>query len=245
MRNADEFPEPQQLGSWKEEMDTIANHIKRKACSNHALGVLEAGCGTEWELDLRGVRYTLTGIDIDKNALDIRKNQKDLDIAILGDLRTATLKESEYDVIYNSNVLEHIDGAEGVLENFVKWLKPGGVLILRMPNRDSVWGFLTRTTPFWFHVFYKKYIQGNKNAGKPGHDPFPTFFDKVVSRRGIYEFCEKHGLVIIAEYSVRYRPKNRRPLWFIQSWLAWIVHLASLKRLSVKFANLIYVIEQP
>jgi len=227
-------------------METVANHIKQKACNVGALNVLEAGCGMRWGLDLDGVQYTLTGVDIDQDALDIRKNKRgDLDIAILGDLRTVALKESAYDVIYNSYVLEHIDGAEDVLESFVRWLKPGGILILTIPNRNSALGFLTRITPFWFHVFYKKYVQGYKNAGKPGRAPFPTFYDEVVSRSGMHEFCEKHGLVMRAEYSVGHGSQNRWIFEFLESLLVWTVHLASFRRLSAKYACLIYVIEKP
>lgn len=245
MRNVGKFPEPQQLGSWKQEMDTIANHIKQKACSDRALSILEAGCGRKWGLDLEDVQYTLTGIDIDQSALDIRKNHKrDLDIIILGDLRTVALR-SEYDIIYCNYVLEHIDGAEGILENFARWLKPGGILILRIPNRDSAAGFLTRITPFWFHIFYKKYIQGFKNAGKPGYAPYPTFYDEVVSRSGIYEFCEKHGLSMRAEYSLGHQRKKRRVFVFLSRLLVWIVHLASFGGLSVKYSSLTYVIEKP
>lgn len=246
MRNKGKLPELQQLSSWKQEMDTIANHIRQKARSNCALSILEAGCGRRWGLDLESVQYTLTGVDIDKNALDIRKNhQRDLDVAILGDLRTVALKESEYDVIYCSYVLEHVDGAEGVLENFARWLKPGGILLLRIPNRESAIGFLTRVTPFWFHVFYKKYIEGYKNAGKPGYAPYRAFGDKVVSRSGIHEFCEKHELAIRAEYSSGRRRKDRRIFSFLSSLLVWIVHLASFGRLTVKYASLVYVIEKP
>ena len=246
MWDAGRFPRPQQLGSWVEEMDTMANHIKQEAVSKGALNILEAGCGAEWGLDLEGVQYTLTGVDIDKDGLDIRMTQRrDLDIAILGDLRTVSLKESEYDVIYSSWVLEHIDGAEGVLENFLRWLKPGGILMLRIPNRDSARGFLTKITPFWFHVLYAKLILGDKNAGKPWHAPFPTYFDKVVSRSGIYEFCKKHGLVIKAEYAGGLGRKNRWIFLFLSNLIVWILHLASFTRLSVKNAILIYIIVKP
>jgi SAM-dependent methyltransferase len=245
MLDTDKSSKPQKLSSHKEERDTIANHIKQKACSNYALDILDAGCGRKWGLDLDGIQYTLTGVDNDKDFLDIRSNkQRDLDIAILGDLRTVTLEESHYDVIYNSYVLEHIDGAEGVLKNFVRWLKPGGILILIIPNRDSAKGFLTRMTPFWFHIFYKRYVKKKKDAGKPGHDFFPTFFDKVVSRRGIHEFCKKHGLVIRAEYSAGHGRKFRWVTRILSRLLIWIVHLGSFQRLSAKYANLIYVIEK-
>ncbi len=121
MWGSGKLTEPQRLGSWAEEMDVMAHHIKQKAISKGILNILEAGCGTRWALDLEGVDYTLMGVDIDKNALDIRKNnQRDLDIAIIGDLCNVRLRDNEYDVIYSSYVLEHVNGAEGVLENFMR-----------------------------------------------------------------------------------------------------------------------------
>ena len=157
--------------------------IKQKAVDGSPLEILEAGCGQRWYLNLNEIEYKLTGADLDKDALEIREKKfQDLDQGILGDLRTINLEENKYDVIYNSFVLEHIQNAEQVLNNFFKWLKPGGILILSIPDRNSVFGFVTRVTPFSFHVFYRKYIQGDKNAGKPGFEPYPTFYDKIVSR---------------------------------------------------------------
>ncbi len=185
-------------------------------------------------------------MDIDKNELAIRKNQQgDLDISILGDLRDVILKENEYDVIYNSYVLEHIDGAERVLENFFRWLKPGGILILRIPNRDSVRGFLTWVAPFWVHLLYVKYILGDKDGGKPGHGPFPTYFDKVVSRSGIYTFCKKQGLTIKAEYSCGIRRGRRQIDTLLTNLMTGIIYLASFTKLTAKHPILIYVIEKP
>jgi SAM-dependent methyltransferase len=245
MPDAFKSSKPQKLCSEREEKAIIANHIKQKARCHDALSILEAGCGKKWGLDLEGIQYTLTGIDIDEKALNFRVNkQKDLDISIHGDLRTVALEDSHYDVIYNSNVLEHINGAERVLEKFERWLKPGGILILIIPNRDSVKGFLTRITPFWFHIFYKRYIIGKKNAGKPNHGPFPTFFDKVVSIKGIYEFCESHDLFIKAEYSAGHGRNFRWITQILSRLIIWVVHLGSFKRLSASHGHLIYVIEK-
>jgi SAM-dependent methyltransferase len=245
MQKTSKHPEPHHLSSWKDLTEILSNYIKQKASSGVDLEILEAGCGTKWGLDLRDVQYTLTGVDIDSDALNIRKSQSgDLEVAILGDLRTVDLQENWYDVIYNAFVLEHVAGAEYVLKNFMRWLKPGGILILFIPDRDSAKGFLTRILPFWLHVFYKKYIQGVKNAGKPGFDPFPTFFDKVVSRNGIYEFCEQHDLVIRKEYSYKLKATNYQILDFLSNLLLVIIHLVSFGRLSVKYGDLIYIIEK-
>jgi ubiquinone/menaquinone biosynthesis C-methylase UbiE len=126
----------------------------------------------------------LTGIDLDEKALEIRENiTKDLDETILGDLTKLDLEANKFDAIYSSYVLEHIDHAELVMQKFCQWLKPGGLNLLQIPDRDSVFGLITRTTPFFLHVLYKQYIQGNRNAGLPGCEPYPTYYHKVVSRK--------------------------------------------------------------
>jgi SAM-dependent methyltransferase len=237
--------EPQKLASWRAERDVIEGLIRRKAQGVGALNVLEAGCGTSWGLDLKGISYTLTGVDIDKAALDIRVSlSKDIDHAILGDLRSVVLEPAQFDVIYNSYVLEHVEGAELVLSNFARWLKPGGVLILIIPNRDSVKGFITRMTPFWVHVLFKKYVQGEATAGKPGHAPFPTLFDEVVSRHGISDFCERHGFILKEEYSVGHGRPVKPVFQYLSLLIVWSVQLASFGTLTATHSDLMYVLEK-
>ena len=238
------FMKPSPVGSWTEEMEVMANHIKENAINKGTLRILEAGCGTMWGLDLEGVTYVLTGVDIDKDALELRKNNsRDLDICILGDLRSVILRDDYYDVIYSSYVLEHIEGAERVMENFARWLKSGGIIVLRIPNRDSVRGFLTRITPFWVHVLYTKYVLRDKNAGRPGYAPFPTFFDSIVSRKGIYEFCNKCCLLIRAEYSRKLALTKKQPLFVLEGLIIYFFNIISLSFLS-RHNILIYIIEK-
>lgn len=247
MQKKGKLSQAKNITDYSKLIEIISGIIYEKARVSETLNILEAGCGRKWFINLRGVKYKLTGVDLDRNALDIRKNErKDLDIAINADLRTAFLEENSYDIIYNENVLEHVDGAEVVLRNFVRWLKPAGILILLFPNRDSVLGFAARIAPFWVHVFFKKYIERkrHKNAGKPGYDPYPIFFDKIVSRTGIYEFCEKNGLFLKAEYRLDGRPIQSQIIWFFAQMLMLCLHLFSFMRLSVNHRNLVYIIEK-
>ena len=144
---------------------------------------------------------------------------------------------SSYDVIYNSYVLEHVEGAETVLENFVSWLKPGGLMIITIPDPDSVYGFFARVTPHWFHVLFYRYVAGNRNAGKPGHAPYPTVYDPVVSRRGFREFARKRHLKIVEECGFR-------KLRGAAGWFVSFVHLVSLGRLASNHSNLMYILEK-
>lgn len=152
--------------------------------------ILEAGCGRHWGLRI-SIPYTLTGIDLDRAALAART---DLDRAIVGDLTTAEFPPGSFDVIYCAFVLEHVKGAEQVLERFLRWLSPGGLLIIKVPDRDTAYGFLTRVTPFWVHVLAYRWLFGYRQAGTPGHGPYPTAYDAVISERGLAGFCAAHGL---------------------------------------------------
>jgi SAM-dependent methyltransferase len=217
-------------------LEIISQRIRSRA-SARGIQILEAGCGRQWPFDLSGTNFTLTGVDLDARALDFRKNERrDLHEAVLGDLRTVDLPPMSFDIIYNSFVLEHVDGAKTVLENFARWLKPGGLIILRVPNRDSVYGFFTRLTPFWLHVMYKKYVTGNKHAGEPGYGPYPTFYDEAISRRAIYEFAAEHHLSVSDEYSFGQEPLFVRVLMRCCQWI-------SLGKLSARHLSLAYVLE--
>jgi SAM-dependent methyltransferase len=178
--------------------------------------------------------------------LEARKmTKRDLDEAIVGDLRHIELPEKHYDVIYSSFVLEHIRGAEQVLLNFIKWLAPGGIMIVRIPDRNSVLGFLTRIAPFWFHVFYYRHIKGDKEAGRPGRGPFPTFYDRIVSSNGIRAFCRQQGLIIAEEYMWRFHTRRRGRLISFEKLLFKLISLMSFRRLHCEYHNMTYIIEKP
>jgi ubiquinone/menaquinone biosynthesis C-methylase UbiE len=54
-----------------------------------------------------------------------------------GDAQTLKgLKDSEFDFVYSSHTLEHVDDAEITLRNWWRVIKPGGYLILYLPDRD-------------------------------------------------------------------------------------------------------------
>lgn len=230
--------------SWKQENEIMTNYIKENAAGGGILQILEAGCGRTWDIDLDGVEYVLTGVDIDKPALDARKNiVKDLHVTVEGDLRSVELREQQYDVVFNSYVLEHIDGAEQVLNNFFRWIKPTGIVVIRIPDPDSVQGFVTRVTPHWFHVLYYRLL-GSRNAGKPGYGPYPVYYDPVVSRNGIRDYCSRKNVAILAEYGDAYFRPGRGVLRLLIHSAKQVVSLLSFGQLSARHTNLLYVLQK-
>jgi len=196
------------------------------------LRILEAGCGRHWGLKL-SIPYTLTGIDLDRDALAART---DLDQAIVGDLTTAEFPPRSFDVIYCAFVLEHVKGAEQVLERFLRWLAPGGLLVLKVPDRSSVYGFLARVTPFWIHVLTYRWLLGYREAATPGHGPYPTHYDEVISERGLARFCRAHGLEEPHVHRLCSYQGRR-----LVTAVAWLVSALSAGRLAWRHNNLLLV----
>lgn len=220
----------------------INAEISRRITSiagDEELQILEAGCGRKWPIDLSGARYRLTGVDLDGKALEYRKTQvRDLHEAIVGDLRSIDFPARSFDVIYSAFVLEHIKAAEEVLEKLVLWLKPGGLLILQVPDRDSVYGFFARCTPFWFHVFYAKHFNEHYRrlgtAGQPGFGPYPTHHDPIIGRAQFRKFAADHGLVLEQEFGFRRLPRG-------QQMFTTAVSLLTLRRLASSHIDLCYI----
>lgn len=235
----------QLIKDYKEE-DDLVEGIARSACEGaDQVEILEAGCGQRWSLRLDGIPFRVTGVDLDPDALKYRVEvSKDLAEAIVADLREVDLGDRTFDIVYNAFVLEHIAGAEDVLARFSRWLKPGGLIILRIPDRDSVFGFLTNLTPFWFHVFYHRRILGRPNAGKPGFGPYPTHYDPVVSRKGIHDWCRANGFVVRAErghapYVIERGGRNR-----VITAITRVVSALSFGRLPWRHCNLTFVLQK-
>ena len=243
-----ELPMLQTVDSWAADAAFLSRKIKSLP---QPLEILEAGCGREWPIKLDGVRYRLTGIDLDEAALESRvRDVGDLHEAIVGDLaKPNTIPPNRYDVIYSSFVLEHIEDAEGALKNMVSGLKRGGLLVLHFPDRNSVYGWTARRTPFSLHVGYYRFVMGYATAGKPGFAPYPTYHAPVVSRRGIREFCAENGCEVLHEFghTAYLGDKGRRNTSLpvkAMGLYARVVSLLSFGALAWRHNNLTYVIRK-
>src|SRR5690606_33630642 len=220
------------LVSRREQIDLISEAID---AYGDGITILEAGCGRAWPLKL-SIDYTLVGLDLDEEALRLRvRQQKDLDDYRVGDLRDAHFPPGSFDVIYCAYVLEHVEGVEKVLDNFARWIRPGGLIVLRIPDKDSVYALLARSTPHWFHVLFCKHVNGYRDAGKPGHAPYPVVYEDAMSRRGIEAFCAAHGFSPSVTAAAAYKRSWFRPLAFLVSAL-------TLGKYAWRHNNLTYLI---
>jgi SAM-dependent methyltransferase len=139
-------------------------------------------------------RAQITVVDIDEEQL--RKNGYAHN-AILGDIQTHRFEPNSFDLVNCYNVIEHLPDVEAALTGFFHSLKPGGLALIAAPNPKSLSGVVTKYTPHWFHVWFYRYVRGEKNAGLPGHAPFPTHFHPLVTPSKLEAFARAHGLQVI------------------------------------------------
>lgn len=228
------------------ELQLLEEQLRAQWKPGQTLQVLEAGCGRKWYFRMDGVDYELTGIDLDAAALEARRVQmKDLKHGVVGDLRTIQLPPASFDVIYNAFVLEHVEGARQVLDNFVRWLKPGGIMIIRVPDKDGVQGFLARHTPHFLHVLYYRWAWKMKDAGKPGFAPYPTIYDEVISRRGLLEYCAANGLEVVEEIGVGSYRRGHGLASRITPLVARVISLLSFGRIHDQYVDRTLVARKP
>ena len=231
-----------------QERSYILSQLIRQRYRGHTdpIQILEAGCGRSWPLDLAEVRFQLTGVDLDGKALAARQTEMhDLHHAVVGDLLTVEFPPQQFDVIYCCEVLEHIKRAEDLVRRFVSWLKPDGVALLAFPNPNTVFGLATRLSPHWMHVAYHRYVLRIAEAGRPGYGPYRAYYNKLISRRGMHDFCLRHGLRIALE---RGRPPANEswPRWFrrLYKTVAPIVAQLSGQIVASDHMGLIYAVEK-
>jgi GT2 family glycosyltransferase/SAM-dependent methyltransferase len=100
--------------------------------------VLDAGCGTGY-----GSHYLLTqgaehveAIDYSERAIAFcRRRYPEVGLHfeamdLCGELR---LKDSDFDVAFSSNVMEHLASPDGFLAHLIRILRPGGIFIMAVP----------------------------------------------------------------------------------------------------------------
>ena len=216
-------------------LETLVSQYKM---TGEKLRILEAGCGKRWGLASEEIKYDLIGVDISREALEIRqKLENDLESYFVGDLREIKFENETFDVIYSNFVLEHIQGAERVLENFKDWLTPGGIMIIQVPDNNSTAVFATRIIPHYFHVLFYRYVNKFENAGKPGHGPFKAYYDDVLSIEGFRAFASKQNCSVVVERGIMSPYKGF-------GFFSLIIHYLSFKRLSHKHNGLLYVLRK-
>jgi SAM-dependent methyltransferase len=172
-------------------LDYAAQHTGR------AVTVLQAGCATAGdELDLAALRaspYEFAISFLDEDVAPVRAavaSRGDLGAATLGDLRSIPITPRSYDIVHCSMLLDRITNSEIVLGRLVAALLPGGLLLLRTADRETVAGYLDSKLP----EPVRAALWRSSHGDQPG--PFPAIYEPLASSTGIQAFFTRHGLAV-------------------------------------------------
>jgi len=153
--------------------------------------VLDVGCGRQSNVVFPGAELVV-GTDIDGEGL---AGNRTVDIAIAGDIVATDLPERSVDAIACIYVLEHVRHPDLVLAKFARALRPGGVLVVAVPNVAAPKAKITRWTPLSFHTFVYRRLLGRNdpNTGLP----FATVLDPSIRPDRIEELARDIGLRVL------------------------------------------------
>jgi len=135
----------EQWGSREDESDierirsstvpALRHEVKRIVDSHdHKGAVLDVGSGCGFFLKLmKDAGWDVRGIDPSETFAKYAAREFGVN-TVLGTMETAELSENQFDVVTMWYVLEHVMDPRGVLNRAYSLLKPGGLLVLRVPN---------------------------------------------------------------------------------------------------------------
>lgn len=221
-------------------MNYLNGLLGTKSRDARGLNVLDAGCGERCALDY-GARAEVTGLDISSDLLE--RNPR-LNRHVVADLEDASLADSYFDVIVCWDVLEHVVRPRDALDNIARALAPGGLLIVKVPNLQSVKGLATKYTPFAFHQWiYRRF------AASDGAMPFPTPFDDSIAPAALHAWAKSRDLSprwsAFWEAHLQRRLRARlRICGLVWSGTRWLVRTLSLGMVDAQATDFVLVLER-
>jgi SAM-dependent methyltransferase len=162
--------------------------------------LLDAGCGSgkETVINYKEKAKLAIGIDLSPEI----ENNNTLHKKIVGSVYEIPLDNNSVDIIVTQSLIEHLEKPERLFQEASRVLKPGGIFILMTPNLMGWRSFISKCTPFWFHVIMNKKLYGvNKK------DVFPTHY-KANTISKLKKLLKNNDFTIIDQYFYEPSPKT-------------------------------------
>ena len=159
--------------------------------------LLDFGCGDGALLQYaQSQGWQATGYEPTERLAAAARERGILSVHSHPDLATIPIPAGSIDIIYCAHVLEHLPNPRSVMEWFSKWLRPGGILSIQVPNqfRNVLWPFL-----------YRRWMKRDVRLGYNLHHL--QFYTTASLRRLVESFGFKP-----LEISTRFELRNRRAL---------------------------------
>jgi SAM-dependent methyltransferase len=163
---------------------------------------LGAGSGNNPHMNFRGKVAKVVGVDPHPS---VAQNPF-LDDARIERGGVIPYDDNSFDIVIAANTLEHVNHPERVFREVNRVLKPGGIFLVKTPNKYHYIPLLSRLTPFSFHRFY------NKLRGLKEDDVFPTRY-RANDPNTLYHLARLSGFKVISLNLFEGRPEYLRLFW--------------------------------
>lgn len=144
-----------------------AIRIIKELAPQNSERILEAGCGPGYYLKILnqiGLKLKLYGVDIDESALAKARKILNKKVIYKADItKKLPFKKDYFDKVIISEVLEHVPDDEKALRTIYGVLKPGGKLVVTVPNKN--YPFFWDPVNWVMERFFKKHVKKGFWAG--------------------------------------------------------------------------------
>ena len=148
-REAQTWDERYEARTYTERRELVARVVRRELgkCNRplQEINILDFGCGSGVLVrEMRKLGATITGVDSSKPMIDAAQSsllQRDDGVHLewVGNgSASAAYARSQYDIILCISVLEFVSDFRSAVSHLCALLRPGGVLIISVPNRKSI-----------------------------------------------------------------------------------------------------------
>ncbi|MCU0362463.1 MAG: class I SAM-dependent methyltransferase [Bacteroidales bacterium] len=108
----------------------------RKASARYSGNLLDIGSGTgHFAAAMKNAGWNVSAIEINEKAREF--SERELGIAALPPEKAGSLEDGSFDCITLWHVLEHFHDLHGYMKEIKRLLRPGGTLVVALPNSDS------------------------------------------------------------------------------------------------------------
>lgn len=131
--------------------------------------LLDAGC-SRGDPDLPSMDRARCVVGCDMDLPGLRANEH-VDGRVMAPLDALPFRAGSFDVVVCKFVVEHLSAPLRVFQEFFRVLKPGGIVAILTPNRNSPFALISVLIPFPAKQAFKKYLFGGHDE-----DTFPTLY---------------------------------------------------------------------
>lgn len=182
--------------------------------------MLDVGGGPGYFADaFRGAGAGYTALDADLGELSGRGAPEPG--TVLGDGRRLPFRDGTFDVVYSSNVLEHVDGPWRMADEMIRVARPGGLIFLSYTLWWGPWGG-HETAPWHLLGGHRAARRYRRRHGKSPKNVYGTSLFAVTAKEGI-EWARTHADLVDVHVMPRYLP----------GFMRWIVHVPLVREVAI------------